>query len=140
MLRRYNKDDIEAIIKLEESLLNTSLGYNILQDRLDDDNFLIYVYEDMGICGYISSYFDGQTLEILNFCIKENYQRKGIGSILLQEIINKTKEKGLQNVILEVRSSNEKAINFYNKNGFKIINVRRAYYKNEDAYVMEKRI
>lgn len=140
MLRRYNKDDIEAIIKLEESLLNTSLGYNILQDRLDDDNFLIYVYEDMGICGYISSYFDGRTLEILNFCIKENYQRKGIGSILLQEIINKTKEKGLQNVILEVRSSNEKAINFYNKNGFKIINVRRAYYKNEDAYVMEKRI
>ena len=138
MIRKYNESDILDIIKLEEKLLNTSLGYNILHDRLDDDNFLIYVYEDLGINGYISSYFDGYTLEILNFCIALDYQRKGIGTMLLDEVISKTIDAGLKNIVLEVRSSNEKAINFYTKNGFKIINVRKGYYGGEDAFLMEK--
>ena len=108
MIRRYNKSDIKDIIKLEESLLQTTLGENILNDRLDDDNFFIYVYEDFGITGYISSYFDGETLEILNFCVDEKYQRKGIGSMLLDEVINMAKEKGGRHVILEVNQTNEK--------------------------------
>jgi len=138
MIRRYNKSDIKDIIKLEESLLHTTLGENILNDRLDDDNFFIYVYEDFGITGYISSYFDGETLEILNFCVDEKYQRKGIGSMLLDEVINMAKEKGGRHVILEVNQTNEKGVSFYYKKGFKVISVRRGYYKGIDGLLMEK--
>ena len=41
-------------------------------------------------------------------------------------------------IILEVASNNEPAINLYKKCGFKIINIRKKYYKNIDALVMEK--
>ena len=138
MIRRYNKSDINEIIKLEESLLHTTLGENILIDRLDDENFYIYVYEDFGILGYISSYFDGETLEILNFCVDEQYQRKGIGSMLLDEVINKAKLNGGRHVILEVNQTNEKGVSFYFKKGFKVISVRRGYYKGIDGLLMEK--
>lgn len=138
MIRRYNKSDINEIIKLEESLLHTTLGENILIDRLDDENFYIYVYEDFGIIGYISSYFDGETLEILNFCVDEKYQRKGIGSMLLDEVINMAKLNGGRHVILEVNQTNEKGVSFYYKKGFKVISVRRGYYKGIDGLLMEK--
>ncbi len=138
MLRRYKESDILDIIKLEEKLLNTTIGYNILHDRLDDDNFYIYVYEDIDIVGYISSYFDYDTLEILNFCIREDYQRNGIGTLILNNLIDELKDKNLKRVVLEVRSKNEKAVNFYNKNGFKVVNIRRNYYKDDDAFLMEK--
>ena len=42
-------------------------------------------------------------------------------------------------VILDVRVNNEKGLNFYKKNGFKQINVRKNYYLDgTDALVMEK--
>jgi ribosomal-protein-alanine N-acetyltransferase len=43
--------------------------------------------------------------------------------------------------ILEVRVSNERAISFYEKRGYRINGVIRGYYRdNEDAYVMSKTI
>lgn len=138
MIRRYEEKDIEAIVKMENKILGTSIGYNILFDRLDDLNFLTLVYEDMGINGYISSYFDGETLEILNLCLYETYQNKGLGGLLLDELIRQTKNSGLRRIVLEVRSMNAQAIRFYEKNGFRVVNVRRNYYGNDDAYLMEK--
>ena len=39
--------------------------------------------------------------------------------------------------MLEVRQSNFKAINLYEKCGFKVIYVRKNYYKDENALIME---
>ena len=42
--------------------------------------------------------------------------------------------------MLEVREDNIKAINFYQKNDFKIISKRKNYYQNVDALIMERNI
>jgi ribosomal-protein-alanine N-acetyltransferase len=39
-------------------------------------------------------------------------------------------------ISLEVRSSNEEAINFYKKNKFMEVAIRKNYYGNEDAILM----
>ena len=53
-------------------------------------------------------------------------QRKNYGSL----IVNKLKKlKDIRKIFLEVSVENTPAINFYLKNGFKKIGIRKAYYK-----------
>ena len=53
-------------------------------------------------------------------------QRKNYGSL----IINKIKKlNNIRKIFLEVSIENTQAINFYLKNGFKKIGIRKAYYK-----------
>ena len=89
------------------------------------------------VVGYIGRYEFLGEVEILNFVVDEIHQRKGIGQLLFNQV-----EQDVQNLnkmTLEVRESNTKAINFYLKNGFKQISVRKHYYKNgEDAKVLIK--
>ena len=48
--------------------------------------------------------------------------------------INHLKSKS---ILLEVSSKNRNAYNLYSKLGFKIINIRKNYYADSDAYVMK---
>ena len=130
MIRLMEFNDINDIIKIEEETLNESLGFNMLNDILTNDIMKAYVYVDNKILGYISVSFDGNTLEILNFCVDKNNQGKSIGKKLLNyAIINAFKEK-CKNVILDVRKDNNRAINLYESFGFKLIHTRKNYYKD----------
>ena len=44
------------------------------------------------------------------------------------------------NITLEVRMSNEIAINLYKKFGFREVAIRRYYYGDEDGILMEKQV
>lgn len=79
------------------------------------------------------------TLEILNIAVKENYRKTGVGTLLIQPIIEIAKQNSPANIWLEVRSPNKTAIKFYEKHGFKSQYVRRNFYSNpvEDGIVMK---
>ncbi len=137
MIRRYNLIDIEKISKLEDKVF----GYNLssyLKINYQNDFLYTYVIEENNeIIGYISTNFDGEVLEILNFCIEPQYQHKHYGSQLFDYLLNDI--KGIKRIILEVNETNKNAISFYQKYNFNIINVRKNYYENKyDAYLMEK--
>ena len=70
--------------------------------------------------------------EILKIATIKEERNKNIASKLLEKI----KEK---DIFLEVRESNETAINFYKKNNFKQITIRKKYYSdtNENAIIMK---
>ena len=60
MLRRYNSNDIDTIIKLEEATIGSSLGYEMLAANLNNEMNHYYVYElNKNVIGYISIVFDG---------------------------------------------------------------------------------
>lgn len=140
MLRRYNENDIESIIDLENKTINTSLGYDMLKNNLENEMNHYYVYElDDNIVGYISIVFDGYIAEILNFCVEPAYQNNKIGTKILEEISVIYENKKCESLILEVRQSNERAIHLYTKLGFEKISVRKNYYTNgENALVLQK--
>ncbi len=84
--------------------------------------------------------------EILLICVEKKYRRKGIGSALINYIINKRKYHKPSNIYLEFSKKNRKAKSFYENNGFKYVSLRKKYYtlnnnKKEDAllYNFEKR-
>ncbi len=90
------------------------------------------------VVGYIVGF---QTLEqtgrIFSFAVHPDYQKRGIGSRLLKEMINLFSRAGVSEIILEVRISNIRAKNFYEKYGFYQISVLKRYYNDgENAYLM----
>ena len=76
--------------------------------------------------------------ELYNIAVDIRFRNEGIGSKLLDFIIQHCKNQGAENLFLEVRRSNESARKLYEKKGFIFDSVRKNYYKNpvEDAILM----
>jgi ribosomal-protein-alanine N-acetyltransferase len=72
------------------------------------------------ICGTSWMTNDGRRILLHHFGIHPEYQGKGYSKLLLKESLQFVKNTGLQ-VKLEVNSSNSKAVNLYNKFGFKVL-------------------
>lgn len=63
-------------------------------------------------------------LHIEDICVDENYQKKGIGKKLYNQIVELAKEKNIDNIELMVWGFNENAIKFYENLGMSIKNLR----------------
>ena len=140
MIREYEKKDIDEIVNLENKVLGETLGAEMFNKSLFLSMAHYYVYEEnKKILGYVSTSFDGDVIEILNLCVDNDYQSKGIGSKLFGYALTDLFKKGAKSAILEVRETNYGAIRFYDRFGFKKISVRKSYYKNGDsALVLQK--
>ncbi|MEZ5425543.1 MAG: ribosomal protein S18-alanine N-acetyltransferase [Pyrinomonadaceae bacterium] len=82
-------------------------------------------------------------LEIYNLAVKEGHRKRGIGTSLLKNLLDSApKSRSGLKVFLEVRRSNQKAINFYKKNGFSLLCKRKNFYRNppEDALIFERKV
>ncbi len=136
MIRECNIDDIASINKLgilaNENFTNV---YNI-REILDKDYEFIYVYEeDDNVLGFIQIEKHFEVLDLINIAVSEDTRRKGIASKLIQYIIDNVEH---ERFLLEVNSNNSSAIKLYQKFNFKEINIRKNYYSNGDAIIMER--
>jgi ribosomal-protein-alanine acetyltransferase len=79
---------------------------------------------------------------VISIAVLQEYRRRGIGSALMSEALKLFEKKyDVDSVYLEVRVSNQPAINMYEKFGFVKARIIRGYYRDgEDAYVMVKRL
>jgi [ribosomal protein S18]-alanine N-acetyltransferase len=70
--------------------------------------------------------------------VAPDFRGRGLGEMLLLELIEEAMRRGAEWVTLEVRVSNESAQALYAKYGFTRQGVRRRYYSDngEDAYIM----
>ncbi len=77
---------------------------------------------------------------LLNLSVAKDYQKQGLGRILLEYMIQIAKNNQAANMFLEVRASNSSAIALYENLGFNEMAVRRGYYpakhSREDAILM----
>ena len=112
----------------------------MFENEINNESICFLTAKDnQKVLGYIGAYVVAGDLEILNFVVDEQFQRTGIGTLLLNELLNKYPDA--TTVVLEVREQNEKGINFYKKNNFNVISKRKHYYKNgDDALVMMKEL
>ncbi len=93
------------------------------------------------VVGYVIATTYARDGEIISIAVLPSWRRKGIGSKLLETLFKVLRKCDIHKVYLHVRVSNKNAINFYVKNGFKIISREPKYYSNgEDAFLMVKEI
>ena len=77
---------------------------------------------------------------ITNIAVTAAARRNGIATALMEKMLGYARQNKLKMMSLEVRQSNETAINFYCSYGFEIVGYRKNYYTNptEDGHIMTK--
>jgi ribosomal-protein-alanine N-acetyltransferase len=94
------------------------------------------------IAGYAGMLFvpGGLQADVLTIAVRESRWGLGLGSALLDALIQAARERDCAEVFLEVRADNPRAHGLYLRRGFAEIGVRRGYYKPSgvDAIVMRK--
>lgn len=78
---------------------------------------------------------------LLNVAVAAGRQGQGLGRLLLNQAVACARGLGMESVLLEVRPSNTRALDIYQRYGFQRIGRRKAYYpaadqQREDAIVM----
>ena len=74
---------------------------------------------------------------VMNVAVEPEARRRGVASALLAELYARAGDERAQ-FTLEVRRSNQPAIDLYHRDGFRIAGMRRRYYQDngEDALIM----
>jgi [ribosomal protein S18]-alanine N-acetyltransferase len=90
------------------------------------------------LVGYICFWQAADEIQLLNLAVRPDCRRQGIGRGLLTFLFQKAREEKAQQVLLEVRPSNRKALALYRSLGFEVLYRRPGYYspEGEDALVM----
>lgn len=77
---------------------------------------------------------------LFNIAVDPDFQRRGLGRMLLEHLIDELEKRGVVTLWLEVRASNAAAIALYESLGFNEATIRRNYYPtaqgHEDAIIM----
>ena len=140
MIRLMQKEDIEDVLVIENASFVDPWTYGIFMDDLFNEiSYNIVYFQDEKLVGYGCSWLMYDELHITNLCVKKEYRGQGIAKKMMNVLLEKAMKVGLDKSLLEVRVSNESAINLYENLGFRVIYRARDYYENgEDAYIMEK--
>lgn len=135
MIRRFM---IEDILFIEE--IGKIIDSKYIFKRNSYMDCLVYE-ENKKIIGFIIFSIIYEKAEIIDIAVSIEQQRQSIGTKLIDAFFNECINKKCDSITLEVRISNEKAISFYEKNGFKKISIRKGYYHDgEDALIMMKMV
>lgn len=124
--------DIPMVVEIEKLCFKFPKPEAIFRE--DEHKYLVAKEDDGRLAGYIGIEKILDEVHIINMAVHPDFRGQGVGKRLMQHVLNDEDV-----FFLEVRTSNETAKNIYEKYGFKIISVRKAYYPDgEDAYVMRR--
>ena len=121
------KSDYKTLIQIEKSIFKHPISINELKSFEMNESHVIWKIEKIKIIGFVCFFHVRDEIEIIKICIIKSHQRKNYGSILINEI----KKLNIKKIFLEVSIEKVNAINFYLKNGFQKIGVRKGYYAND---------
>ena len=137
-------DDIEEIVALDRLCLGgiwSADGYLREIDSPNSSLLLLWVTQGkssskaVGI-GCLWSILEEAHITLLG--IDPEYQQQGLGTLLLHSLLKDAVKRGLARATLEVKVTNQPAINLYEKFGFKFAGRRKNYYPKtgEDALIL----
>ena len=101
---------------------------------------MIEYCENGQVLGYLKFLSIYDKIEIENIEVLEQYRGLGIGKKLMAHLISIAISDCAVNITLEVRVSNDIARNLYKNFGFREVALRKFYYGDEDAILMEKQV
>lgn len=137
-------DDIAQVADIERRSYEFPWSHGVFRDCLLAGYHCIVLDREGAVVGYsILSVAAGEA-HILNLCVDPKFRQLGYGEQLLDEVLKRAAHAEVREIFLEVRPSNEAALELYRKKGFRLIASRPAYYQasdgREDAAVLSKLI
>lgn len=133
------EDDLDEVVVLERAVFSDPWQRSFFRADLHRPDGLMLVAEREGrVCGYVVAW-GGEETHIANLAVVPDERRQGVGSRLMDEVVEFARRGTPGSLYLEVRESNSNAQEFYRRLGFIRTFLRQGYYRNgESAVVMER--
>lgn len=139
-IREARESDLDDIAEIEKgSFADPWTKETICRFLCVDTEFIVLVV-DGDIVGYgIMNFSVQDTAELFSIAVKPCMRGRRFSSLMMEHLISRSRERGAERVILEVRESNLAAVGLYEKYGFKAVGRRKRYYSHpvEDAVLMD---
>lgn len=141
-INKMNIDDLNKISPVLLKEFDDFWNYNIFKSELENENSKYVVAKNNDeIVGFAGIWISIDEAHVTNIVTKKDLRKNGIGSTLLEELINLSKNLNLVSITLEVNENNLDAIKLYEKFGFEKLGIRKKYYNNTyNALIMTKKL
>jgi [ribosomal protein S18]-alanine N-acetyltransferase len=108
-----------------------------LQNRSMCHIYIVRMH-DCPIAGFCAFWLVFDEIHINNIAIRPRFRGCGVGTTLMQHVLDEARRFGARRATLEVRASNSAARRLYERLGFYVAATRRNYYTNpvEDALIL----
>ena len=132
-IRQAERGDIENIAELEKECFPIPWSEDsIRNDVLYSSIAYVVVAEfDDAFAGYADVWFVAGEGQINNVAVVPHYRHKGVGTALLEALIDYVRDLGGTEMSLEVRPSNIAAMRLYRRLGFEEVGERGGYYLDD---------
>jgi|TARA_Y100000814_G_scaffold74970_1_gene46386 ribosomal-protein-alanine N-acetyltransferase len=141
-LHQFEEGDLDSLMEFLDDNLTENYRKEVFLNikKKWPDGFLLIKDQQkiIGVgCGAI---LPNEKLRILIIALEKEYQGRGLGTKLMDQMISAAMIFGITKVTLEVRKDSQ-AINFYRKLGFSSVDVLPCYYQDGcDGIVMERQL
>ncbi len=136
MRRRH----LRGVLRIEGQVYPRPWSPGLFAGELTLTDSRVYVVARIGaaVAGYGGLMAVADDGHITTIAVDPAWQRHGLGSRLLLQLVDSALARGVEQLTLEVRASNRPAQELYRRFGFAPAGVRRGYYADngEDALVM----
>ena len=131
--------DLDAVMAIEKASFAYPWSPRFFLQELQVECARSFLAEVNGrIVGYILFWLLADEIDIHNVAVHSEFRRRGIGRLLIEQVVLEARRRGSTRVTLEVRRSNLAAQKLYESIGFIPTGVRKGYYSDdgEDALAM----
>jgi ribosomal-protein-alanine N-acetyltransferase len=131
--------DIDEVIAIERSSFQFPWSTRFFLEELQVKCARAVLAEiDRRIVGYVLFWLLADEVDIHNIAVHPDFRRRGLGRLLLDQVVAAARAHDAVRVTLDVRCSNTSAQRLYQTFGFVLQGLRKGYYSDngEDALVM----
>jgi len=141
-IRFAAEGDVEAMMALEQGAIAHPWPEEDLMRLVeDDDKFALVSEGEDGIEGYIGVSVVVGEASVGNLVVRADKRGRGLGTKLVEALIEELKNRGAEMIFLEVEHTNAPAVSVYTRCGFEEYNRRRDYYgAGRDAILMKRAV
>ena len=150
-IRRMRPDDLDEVMVIERAAFKHPWSPDLFRRELEHDwSTILVAIEPLTsapkgterIVGFLIYWLVHDEVHILNVAVAPEQRRKGIARMLMAETERRAVQAGAALMTLEVRRSNQGALDLYREFDYRAVGVRPNYYvdEGEDAIVMVKEL
>lgn len=138
VIRLATETDIPAVLCIEQRSSFHPWTETAFRSELANPYSRLWVLKEGTLTlGYVCAWFMYDEGQIANVAVLPKHRRRGLGKALIAHVLYEARHHGICSLSLEVRRSNQVALELYKNFGFQEVGVRKRYYANdEDALLM----
>ncbi len=130
--------DLRGVLKIEQAVFPEPWSHRLFVEELGQRKSRAYRAAWVGrdIVGFAGQMFIDDESHVNNIAVDPAWQGRGLGAVLMLDLVRTALSRGARHLTLEVRVGNDPALALYRRFGMAPVGVRPNYYTAEDALIM----